>query len=122
MEFYDLTEKFGFTLNISEKVLDVIKELLVADYRVLWPEHIRKAVLLPKGHGLRILFARSCIRTYLQSVHRGFTREFKFKKEFDELDGFVADLMRAYAEINEKRNPDVLIESFDLLNGQRYWY
>ncbi|KAF7867388.1 hypothetical protein EAF04_005471 [Stromatinia cepivora] len=122
VDFYELAEKLS--LDISDRVLDNIKQLLVDDYRNLLAKHIRKAIDFPTGHGLRMLFARSCIHAHLESVNpfNEQTRTFVFKKELDELDGFAADLMRVYGEIADKRVPAKFAESSDLLDGETFYY
>ncbi|QSZ28626.1 hypothetical protein DSL72_003125 [Monilinia vaccinii-corymbosi] len=123
LEFYELAEKLD--LDVLEKVLEVIKELLVEDYRNLQPEHIRKAVGFPALHVVRTLFARSCIQAYLESVNPVAdeqARKFLFKKELQELDGFAADLMRVYGEVAGKRTPGNFAESYNPLDGKRFQY
>ncbi|KAJ8070418.1 hypothetical protein OCU04_000792 [Sclerotinia nivalis] len=122
VDFYELAEKLS--LDISDKALDNIKQLLVDDYRNLLAKHIRQAINFPTGHGLRMLFARSCIHAYLESVNPSNeqARTFVFKKELDELDGFAADLMRVYGEVADKRVPAKFVESSDLLDGETFYY
>ncbi|APA07033.1 predicted protein [Sclerotinia sclerotiorum 1980 UF-70] len=122
VDFHELAEKLS--LDISDRILDNIKQLLVDDHRNLLAKHIRKAINYPTGHGLRMLFARSCIHAYLESVNPSNeqARTFVFKKELEELDGFAADLMRVYGEVAEKRVPAKYAESRDLLDGETFYY
>ncbi|KAI9650153.1 hypothetical protein NHQ30_000166 [Ciborinia camelliae] len=122
IEFYELAEKLS--LDVLEQILDNIKQLLIDDYRNLLAAHIRKAANFPTGHGLRMLFARSCIHAYLESVNPAHeqARKFSFKKELDELDGFAADLMRVYGEVAGKRTPVKFAESYDSLDGKKFYY
>lgn len=112
------------SLDISEKVLDNIKQLLIHDCHSLLGEHIRYAMKFPNEHGLRKLFARSCIHAYLEFVNPNIedAQVFRFKKEFDELDGFAADLMRVYEEVASKRTPGKFAESCDPLDGKMIYY
>ncbi|KAF5878625.1 uncharacterized protein Bfra_000792 [Botrytis fragariae] len=122
IEFYELAEKLS--LDISDMILDDIKELLVIDRLYLQAGHIHKVVNFPNGQKLRMLFARSCIQAYLQSVNPtdGQAQAFRFQKELDALDGFAADLMRVYREVADKRTPYIFAESRDLLDGKKFSY
>lgn len=90
----------------------------------LQAEHIRKVANFPNGQKLRMLFARSCIQAYLQSINPTYeqAQEFRFQKELDVLDGFAADLMRAYREVADKRTPGIFAESCDLLDSKKFSY
>ncbi|KAF7913767.1 uncharacterized protein EAF01_000173 [Botrytis porri] len=122
IEFYELAERFS--LDISDMILDNIKEILVIDRLYLQAEHIQKVVSFPNGQKLRMLFARSCIQAYLQSVNLAHekAKAFRFQKELDTLDGFAADLMRVYREVADKRTPCIFAESCDLLDGKKFSY
>ncbi|KAF7958512.1 hypothetical protein EAE96_002055 [Botrytis aclada] len=122
IEFYELAEKLG--LDVSDKILDNIKELLVIDRLHLQAGHIQKVVNFPNGQKLRMLFARSCIQAYLQSVNPtyGPAKAFRFQKELDALDGFAADLMRVYQEVADQRIPCMFAESCDPLDSKRFSY
>ncbi|TGO28970.1 hypothetical protein BPAE_0020g00150 [Botrytis paeoniae] len=122
IEFYELAEKLS--LNISDMILDNIKELLVIDRLYFQAGHIHKVVNFPNGQKLRMLFARSCIQAYLQSVNptHGKAQAFRFQKELDALDGFTADLMRVYRKVADKRTPCIFAESCDLLDGKKFCY
>ncbi|THV54910.1 hypothetical protein BGAL_0017g00030 [Botrytis galanthina] len=122
IEFYELAEKLS--LDNSDMILDNIKELLMINRLYLQAEHIRKVANFPNGQKLRMLFARSCIQAYLQSVNPTYeqAQEFRFQKELDVLDGFAADLMRAYREVADKRTPGIFAESCDLLDSKKFSY
>ncbi|KAF7915747.1 hypothetical protein BELL_0074g00110 [Botrytis elliptica] len=122
IEFYELAEKLS--LDISDMILDDIKQLLMIDRLYLQAGHIHKVVNFPNGQKLRMLFARSCIQAYLQSANptHGKAQEFRFQRELDSLDGFAADLMRVYREVADKRTPCIFAESYDLLDGKKFSY
>ncbi|KAF7937711.1 uncharacterized protein EAE97_007507 [Botrytis byssoidea] len=122
IEFYELVEKLS--LDISDMILDNIKELLMISRLYLQAEHIRKVASFSNGQTLQMLFARSCIKAYLQSVNPTYVQaqEFRLQKELDVLDGFAADLMRVYREVADKRTPCIFAESCDLLDGNKFSY
>ncbi|KAM0163993.1 hypothetical protein ACHAPG_000742 [Botrytis cinerea] len=122
IDFYELAEKLG--LDISDMILDNIKELLMMDRLYLQAGHICKVANFPDGQKLLMLFARSCIQTYLQSVNpiHGKAWTFRFQKELDTLDGFAANLMRVYRKVADQRTPCMFAESCDLLNGKKFSY
>ncbi|TEY70387.1 hypothetical protein BOTCAL_0105g00290 [Botryotinia calthae] len=122
IDFYELAEKLG--LDISDIILENIKELLMMDRLYLQGGHIRKVANFPDGQKLLMLFARSCIQAYLQSVSpiHGRVWTFRFQKELDTLDGFAANLMRVYREVADQRTPCIFAESCDLLDGKKFSY
>jgi hypothetical protein len=87
-------------MGTFDSVLQGIRSLL-SSRTALLPEHIRTAAQLPYGHPLRNLIAQACVKSYAWSLqlggrNGGNKRRFRFQEELDTLEGFAADLVRAF--------------------------
>ena len=98
LSFLKMAERLTL-LGPFSSVFQDMKKVLREDHGSLTAEHIRFAAELPKGNALRKLIVDACVDSYKRDLEK--RREddeptFKFRAEIDELDGFAADLLRAY--------------------------
>lgn len=100
--FADYINLHGDFTVFGQRVKQILGLGHVKQTSCLTAEHIRDAERLPKGHALRTLFANSCLEAYTLSVQRTqggeIRKRFKFWEELEDLDGFAADISRAYTK------------------------
>lgn len=106
LNFLKVTDRIEL-LGPFTSVVQMIKGRIIAHRSSLTCEHVRAAVELPQGHAVRELFAQACVRDY--------SRWFFYKSqsnrpvlgcetEVNELEGFAADLLKAFSNAIRKRN------------------
>ncbi|KUJ22425.1 uncharacterized protein LY89DRAFT_762551 [Mollisia scopiformis] len=95
LSFIKLADEIQLLGSVDE-IVEMMKKKIIDTRSCLTTQHIRMAADLPKGHGVRTLFAQACVKDYAPYFfssrwHRG---GLWFRAELNELDGFAADLMR----------------------------
>lgn len=88
-------------LGPVEVVLMEIKTLLQGMYSVSC-EQVRIAAVFPRGHAARKLIAENCVPHYAGTLFRRQPLEFKYRREMVQLDGFAADLLRAFTKASKR--------------------
>jgi hypothetical protein len=118
LDFCVLVDMLLIDWQISSKAVERMKALLLETKSNLKKEHIRKAATgLPSGHAARKLIADTSIEAFLTNKHLGSGNDtFPFRQEVMDLDGYAADLARAYTEIAKTRHAG-RIHFRDLLTG-----
>ncbi|KAH7364293.1 hypothetical protein BKA65DRAFT_134167 [Rhexocercosporidium sp. MPI-PUGE-AT-0058] len=108
LAFLKLADKIKL-LSPFDSVVAEVKTILLSTRAALLPGHIRLAAVFPPGHPVRNLIADACVREFTVDMFPRLAQTkvtpFRFSKELDELDGFAADLMRAYKKAPRKKGP-----------------
>ena len=89
----------------SETIFAEIRDILRRG-TAIHKQHVREAAKLPRN-----LVADGCVKAYILHIHQGGDsgrrkRTFKFQREYDELEGFKADLSAAYTRVFRNRSYD----------------
>lgn len=104
IRFFLVAYKIGL-LGPFDNVVSKVKSVICSEIRSLINVHIRMAFKeLPRGHPVRKLFAQACVRSYMEHIDiRPHRKEFRFRFEMTEIEGFAADLLYAVNETMRKR-------------------
>jgi hypothetical protein len=97
LAFFKLADALGL-LGPFDAILDRITAALQSSEEALQAAHIHEASELPRGHAVRRMFARACLRSYVQETMVALRGEYRFAREVREIEGFAADLFYEFGE------------------------
>jgi len=141
LEYAELADRLDL-LGANTFFVDRIREILKESSTYLSKGHIRSALRLPWGHGIREVFAQSTVAAYLASLRltllqtvetrkKNSSREtvkarpFRFETELDELEGYAADLQKAQREIlrtREIKSYEGIDTACDPITGEKFYF
>jgi hypothetical protein len=103
LEFLTLADELDL-LGSFDNIIEKIEAILISSELSLLQDHVRSASQLPRGHAIRKLFARACVRPYIEDINKGpADSDFRFRAEMTELESFAADLFCEYNEAIRQR-------------------
>ena len=104
ISFFELADRFQL-LGPFDSVINETKTLLANSKADFKAGYINRAIVLPKPHPLRKLFAKYCASEYLQNLQEtSNSPSFRFMTEIEENESFASDMLLALVRSTEARS------------------